>query len=136
MNRTRRAAQLCDVVVDESRVQTILSKIRVTEQALQEAKAGGDPFDLKLAECSIGSLNRVGKIGRRRMSYQLREQRIEVGIGRIADVGKGIDAKAGTRRRLECGERSARGLGGSVGSHRFHVDACLNRESTRLGYVF
>src|SRR5215469_5982443 len=136
MARARRAAQLCDVIVDEPCVQAIRSKVRMAQQALQEAEAGGYPFDLKLAECSIGSLHRVGKIGRWRMGDQLREQRIEVRISRIADVGEGIDPKARTRRRLECGECSARRLGGAVGSHRLHVDACLHRGSTRLGDVF
>src|SRR5215469_9041933 len=136
MARDRRAAQLCDVIVDEPCVQAIRSKVRMAQQALQEAEAGGYPFDLKLAECSIGSLHRVGKVGRWRMGDQLCEQGIEVRIGRVSDVGEGIDAKAGTRRRLECGERSPGGLGGPVGSHRFHVDARLNRESTRLGDVF
>src|SRR5262249_47982627 len=105
-------------------------------QTLQEAEAGRYPFDLELAECSISPLHRITKIGRRRMGDQLREQGIEVRSGRIPRVGEGIDPEAGTRRRLESGKRSAGGLGGSVGSHRFHVDAGLNRKSTRLGNVF
>src|SRR5258708_4494400 len=135
MVRLRSADKLRDIVLDESGIDAILHKVGMLQKALQESDIRRDALDSEFAERSIRLGNCVSEIGRTGMRNDFREQRVEVRTRGITGVGERIDPHARSRWRVERGQRSARGLRTSVGSHRLHVDAHLNSESARLRNV-
>jgi len=117
-----------DVLFNETRVDAAGGEIRVAQQVLQEGDVGANTSDVELAEGPIGYGDGVGEVSVR-VADDLREERVEVRVGPIADVAGGVDADAPAGRDLERGKRAARGAHGAIQVHRLDVDAGLNREA-------
>ncbi len=99
------------------------------DQGAQESDVRRRAFEPECGQCPVGALQRAAEIGP--ANDDLGEQRIEVGIGAIARIAVGIDPDAGTRGRLEGRERATARPGRTVGRHRLHVHAKLDRKSAR-----
>ncbi len=127
----RRRHQLGRVALDEARVDGVRGDVRMAEQRLQKAEVGRHAFDAALRERAPRARHGAREPAGGRVHDDLREQRVEARVRRVAGVAEGVDAHARSGRRLEDGERPAARLGVAVGAHRLHVDPELDRVSAR-----
>ena len=105
------------------------------QQRQKVRDVGENTFDSKLAQSSLHPFNGVEIIGGSGVSDQFREQRIEVGVSRIASIAVGIGPNSGTTWSLKRGEGAPSWSGQAVLGHCFGIYPTLNRISPRSGQV-
>ena len=127
--------QFGQLLVHQARVEGALPDFRGADEVLQEGDVGGHALDPEGAERPVGLgqhfLGRAAGPGR----DQLGEEGVEALRGRVAGVAEGIDADAGSARRIEHGEGAARRQHAAVLRHALEVDAHLHGVAPRLGRV-
>src|SRR5437762_2480895 len=92
------------------------------EDFFVQRDGGADTLDAELAQGAAHAGNRL--VARRLVDEQFGDERIVIGRDRVAGDGMGIEADAGTPRRLPACDAAGRGT--EVGEGILRVDAALH----------